>query len=505
MAISFKKYVDITSGVGGAAQVRQRELIGRLFTINPLVPVNSFLEFSGGDLADQVGEYFGFTSEEYKRALFYASFISKSITKATKISFARWAKTATAPYVYGNTANKDLATYTAISNGSLNLTMGANTNSLTSIDLSGAANLAAVAALLQTKIRTGTGTQFTTATVTYDATSKRFILTGSSAVDAVMTVNVSGVGTDLAPLLGWTTATDAIISDGSAATSLTETLTESAQASNNFGSYLFQPTLSDAEQLEVAQWNAGQNVAFMACLRVVDSADATQAFADLADYGGVAVTLAPLANEYPEMAPMILLAATDYTRRNAVLNYMYNQFALTESVDDTTDSNGLDLLRCNYYGETQTAGQFVLFYQRGVLMGLATDPTDMNVYANEMWLKDAAGAAILSLLLALNRVSANDTGRSQLITVLQGIVNQALFNGTISVGKALTDIQKLYITQLTGDERAWRQVSGIGYWLNCVMQSYVTQDSRTEYKAVYTLIYSKDDAIRKVEGSHVLI
>ena len=27
----------------------------------------------------------------------------------------------------------------------------------------------------------------------------------------------------------------------------------------------------------------------------------------------------------------------------------------------------------------------------------------------------------------------------------------------------------------------------------------------TEWKAVYTLIYSKDDAIRKVEGSHVLI
>jgi hypothetical protein len=40
-------------------------------------------------------------------------------------------------------------------------------------------------------------------------------------------------------------------------------------------------------------------------------------------------------------------------------------------------------------------------------MGLATDPVDMNVYANEIWLKDAAGAAILSLLLSLGKVSAN--------------------------------------------------------------------------------------------------
>jgi hypothetical protein len=37
------------------------------------------------------------------------------------------------------------------------------------------------------------------------------------------------------------------------------------------------------------------------------------------------------------------------------------------------------------------------------------------------------------------------------------------------------------------------------------MQSYVTVDGRTEWKAVYTLIYSKDDTVRKVEGSHVLI
>ena len=61
------------------------------------------------------------------------------------------------------------------------------------------------------------------------------------------------------------------------------------------------------------------------------------------------------------------------------------------------------------------------------------------------------------------------------------------------------------IGQLTGDENAWQQVARIGYWLDCVLQSYVTTDSRTEWKAVYTLIYSKDDAIRKVEGSHVLI
>jgi len=174
-------------------------------------------------------------------------------------------------------------------------------------------------------------------------------------------------------------------------------------------------------------------------------------------------------------------------------------------VQDDPTATTLDNARVNYYGRTQTAGQFLDFFQRGVMMGLATDPVDMNTYANEMWFKDAAGAAIMSLLLSMARVSANSTGRGQLLAVLQSVIETATFNGTISLGKPLNVTQKLYITNLTGDAEAWQQVYRLGYWIDCVMQSYVTQDSRTEWKAVYTLIYSKDDAIRKVEGSHVLI
>ena len=35
-------------------------------------------------------------------------------------------------------------------------------------------------------------------------------------------------------------------------------------------------------------------------------------------------------------------------------------------------------------------------------MGLSTDPLDMNTFANEQWLKDAAGVSIMNLLLAVN-------------------------------------------------------------------------------------------------------
>ncbi|WP_261341164.1 DUF3383 domain-containing protein [Fimbriiglobus ruber] len=163
-----------------------------------------------------------------------------------------------------------------------------------------------------------------------------------------------------------------------------------------------------------------------------------------------------------------------------------------------------DALLVNYYGQTQTAGQLLSFYQRGVMLGLPVNPSDQNVYADEIWFKDALGAALMNLLLALSQVPANAAGQVQILSTLQSIINQALFNGTISVGKTLSVDQQLYIAQVTGSATAWKQVQNIGYWVNVVIESYVV-NGVTEYKAVYTLIYSKDDDIRLIQGSDILI
>lgn len=501
MAISFTRYVDITSGVGAGAAVRERELIGRLFTDNNLLPTASFIEFES---ADEVGTYFNTTSEEYLRAVFYFGWISKNITSPQKISYARWVDTAVGSMIFGHPATYVLSTFTAITTGALNLTVGGHTHTLTAIDLSSAASLAAVAADMQTAIRaySAGGAAWTAATVTYDATRKSFnFVSGTTGTD-VISVAVAGSGTDLAGPLGWLTG--AILSNGSGVESITDTLTASAAASNNFGSFLFTPTLTTDQITEAATWNNGQNNLFQYMVPGTSSTAAAISAA-IFNLAGNAMTLAPLSTEYPEQAPMMMLAATDYTKRKSVQNYMYQIFALTPSVTNDADADTYDALRFNYYGQTQTAGQFIQFYQRGTLTGLPVNPVDQNVYANEQWLKDAIGSQILTLLLALSQVPANSYGRSQLLSTIQSVIDQAIFNGTISVGKPLSNAQKLYVTNATGSDTAWQQVQTIGYWLDCVIESFVTEDNRVEWKAVYTLIYSKDDVIRKVEGSDVLI
>jgi len=501
MTISFKRYVDIVSGVGGGVAVRTRDLILRLFSTSPLVPADGVLEMTS---ADSVGAYFGTSSPEYARAVFYFGFISKLITNAKKISFSRYADAVAAARIYGSSAARLVSSFTPITTGALKLTIGTYTADVTGINFAAAASLSQVASILQTAIQAvvAGGANWTGATVTYNAVAQRFELVGGTPGVAAVATAAPGTGTDIRALLGWNGG--AIFSPGVAAEQPLDAFIRSASATDNFGSFAFIPTLTADQIAAVALQNDTYNVKFI-YLVPIQAADAATTYAALKGLSGVAVTLAPLATEFPELLPAAVLAATDYSRRNSVQNYMFQIAALTPSVSSDSVADTMDANRVNYYGRTQTAGQFLDFYQRGVMMGLATDPVDINVYANEAWLKDAMGAAIMGLLLSLARVSANATGRSQLLAIIQSVITQATFNGTISVGKPLTTTQKLYITNLTNDELAWQQVFRLGYWVDVVLQSYTTVDSRTEWKAVYTLIYSKDDAIRKVEGSHILI
>lgn len=496
MSIPITKYVDITSGVGAAAAVPARELIGRIFSDNPLTPAGSVLEFSSAAL---VGAYYGTTSEEYKRAVFYFGFVSKSISRPKNLGFARWAKAAAPARIYGAKLTATLPEFVAVAAGTLSITVGAQTAALVAIDLSGAASLTAVAALLQTAVRAAAGSQFTTATVTYNAPASRFEFAASTPGAA----GVSVVAGTLSGLLGWTSPVT-ILSPGVDVQTVSDALSDGVDASNNFGSFAFVEVLSTSEIAEAAAWNAARNVEFIYCARI-PVADAATISAALIGLAGTGMTLAPLATQYPELVPMMILAATDYGRRGSVQNYMYQQAALTPSVTSESASDMYDALRVNYYGATQTAGQQIYFYQRGTLTGGDTAPVDMNVYANEIWLKDAAQGAMLALMLAVTRVPATDDGRGMILAVLQDPIEQALVNGTISIGKPLTTQQKAFISQTSGDADAWQQVQNIGYWAGCVIVQYAGPGGSPEFKAVYTLIYSKDDAVRKVEGSHVLI
>lgn len=505
MSISFTKYINITSGVIGADQVGARSLGLRVFSSNPLIPSNSFATFTS---ADDVISYFGSASTEAAIAEFYFGFVSKTIQSPPSIDFSSWVAAPVAPTIFGApAATATLAALNLITSGHLNLTLGVTTQELTGISLAAAGSLAAVATALTTAINAVTSDpEWHTAVVTYNATRACFQLVGGSAVASPVSVSPVASGTDVGLAIGWENV-NTIFSAGSLAVTLTNTLVASSQASNNFGTFSFIPTLNQAQHTEIATWLNSQNVEFMYLARV-SSSIAAAVSAAIIGLAGVVMTLdGTAAGQFPSLLPGAVLAATDYDKPNAAQNFMFQQYsAIQPNVTDDASSATYDALRVNYYGQTQTNGKVISFYQRGFVTGGVTTPTDIGTFANEMWLKSDVADGFFNLLLAVNSVPTNAAGRAMILATLQTSINKALINATISVANApLTNTQKQAIGRISGSDKAWYQIQTIGYWIDIEFSSSVNTSGATEYAANYTLIYAKNNSIRKVIGSHDLV
>lgn len=486
MAIPQTKYVNIISAVGGTSQVSQRDLMGRVFTDNALVPYNTVLEFTG---LESVGEYFGITSDEYKFASKYFGYVSKSGNVPQKLSFALHSANAMSARLYSAANYVKLSALTALTNASITFSIGGTSYELTGLDFSAETSLTGVATVIFTALNTeveGFGN------FTYNTTLGRFVLTTTATGAEAEVGYATG---NLAVLMGLDES-KAIISDGSASETAVKALTSSTELTNNFYSFLFFTNVS-SELEDIAEWVKAQNVRYMWSLEV-DSTNAETISTALSSYNGVGLTL----GSDCVFLPMAIAAAINYDLPNASVDFMYQQSSgIDIAVSSQTAQEAYDALRVNYYGATQQAGMLVAFYQDGKLLG---DISSMGVYVNEAWLKDALFTSILNLRLSLDTLPATETGLAYVKTAIQDVIEKAQNNGVINAGKMLDNTQKVYIGQITGDKNAWQSVQSIGYWLNATVQKY-TEAGTEKYKVSYLLVYAKGDSINYVDGKDIMI
>lgn len=488
MAIPQTKYVNIISSVGGTSQVSQRDLIGRVFTNNDLVPYGVVLEFAG---LDSVGNYFGLGSNEYAFAKNYFAYQSKSGNKPQKISFALHTTTDKPARLYGAVKATTLAELTTYTNEDISFNIGGQTYDLIGLDFSSETSLSGVA----TTIAAALNEESATAGIfTYDATLQRFVLE-SQATGAEATI---GYATgNLAEVLGMNEGNlGAIISDGSDVETGLKVLTDTTALTNNFLSFCFLIDVSGEEE-DIGAWVKAQNVRYMWSLGVARTDAGTMA-GKLSTYDGVAINL----GTDLVFLPMAVASAINYDLPNASVDFMFQQAdGITTTVVDETEQEAYDAIRVNYYGGTQQAGNLVFFYQDGKLQGSIAG---MGVYVNEAWLKDALFTNILNLRLSLDSLPANETGLAYVKGAIQEIIEKAQNNGVISAGKTLDSTQKAYINQITGDKTAWQSIQSIGYWMTASIVKY-TEAGTEKYKVSFLLVYSKGDSINYVDGKDILI
>ena len=508
MSIPQIKYVAITSAVANTAAAPYKELIARVFTTNPLFGANTVYEFTQ---SNDVADFAGSLSAEAKFASEYFGWVSKRAQKAAKISFMRYSFDALAPYIYSTQKVTALDTLKAVTAGSMVINLGGTSYTISNIDLSSVTSYADVATALQTAIRANTAgsTLWTASTVTYDATNTSFKLTGgATGANSINYATAAESGTDLSGLIGWDISSAPVISEGTNAQSITDILNKSVNLSTNFLTFGFL-TASDAiTNLEaIGAWVQEQNYNYRFCFDV-SSSNYADSIAIANQYDGLTANYNinyGISGLNPAwIMSAILPATTNYNAPNGVKNYMFQEFP-SQAVSVGLDGDGtlyqtLDNACINYNGQTQKSGKTIAFYQNG----FNTNGTDSAIFDNEAWLKDHISTDVLNAFLALDFISADRDGKAIITGILESNATLALNNHVFSNGATLNNNQKGYITQLTGDENAWLDVQNNGYKFYVDLTTQ-TQGNAQIHVAEYTLIYVKNNVIRKVIGSNILI
>lgn len=503
MSIKQSKYVDIKSGINNIRTATEKELIARIFTKH-LDNDGEVLEY---DNSNDVRERFGGESAEYKIAQKYFAFINKYSRSPRKISFYWDWRYGSPSLIFGDFANFD--NLQLITAGAIKVTIGDISENITDIDLSSATTLGEVAGILQTAIRGASESElFTNANVVATEDGKIFITAGEAgnANINVEQIDDSTLCTDL----GFDNPSIYI---GHSTGSINEVFDKSYQVNNNFATFVFINDMNDNNQAVRANVDDVEELGthineqypseFMFIVPVLNEnvEDITNAVNNIS---GISLELCSDTEEAPFnfVLPMAITATTDYNKENGTVNYMYTQDPnMSVVVDTDSDAEQYDEVKVNYYGRAQQAGQKLAFYQNGVLQG---NYQDQSIYVNEIWLKDALSTKFLNYMLLTSNWYANQSGQAIGQGLIADVVERAKLNGTITTEKEISEADKAFIYDVTADENAWRQIYQEGYYLITSISKEKVNNQDT-YKFNYTLLYSKGDSIKKVEGYNILI
>lgn len=503
MAISMKRFVDITSGSlpPGASD---RELILRLVTtssgLNNQVKPDIVYECTS---ADDVLGLFGSASNEYKIASKYFGFISLSATKAQKISFWRplpkieevtmctvksYPEVDGEPDLENPTPNHiTVAAWEAIRDR-LN-----ENNKDVPVSEGGTGlywNVEGDIAYDDPEV-TQHGDDIVTSLTKMADTSDNFA-TLMFVTQPKMVLNQASY-----PLPIGEDGQDVPYSSSSEANAVASWI--------NGGNYRFRAVFhvdieSIAEQTGSITWQKKtgadsylQQIKYPCCTAVLDDA-----FANVSEEG------ASLGTTYPGWLTCALLASTKYSRANSTI---IQEFKALNSEDMVVtckcDSlyNILTGLNVNFYGQTQKAGQLMAFYMEGYNL----DGTDTSVGDNEIWLKDRITTEVFNRFVKCNKVPAGAVGRAIIKTAINGVIAEGLNNLSVQPEKTISDEDKAAIIQNTGATDAPAQIYTQGYYLDVRDGDNERAGAGIRRVVDYILYYSTGEGIRKVTGSHVMV
>lgn len=419
------------------------------------VPVSSLLSFAS---LDDVVAYFGSGSSQALLASNYFLGFDNSTKKPGTLFFAGYALAARAAFLRGQSlAGTTLSQIQAVT-GSLSITVDGVAKTAASLNLSAASSFTNAASLITTALAL-TGP----AAVTWDATSSRFVVTsGTTGVTSTMT---QATGTTAAAL----GLSAGILSQGAAVDTPASVMDRVKTQEQNWATFTttYEPSLSD--KTAYAIWSNSQNNRYLYAAWDTDSGYATTNNAavfgnivDVLNYEGVAVLYgnANIGAFFCGYAGSIDFQAAN-GRATAAFK---SQTGLATSVSTLALATAVLSNNASYYGLYQAPGQgnvYSILYD-GRMNGSKFRWAD--TYLNQIYLNAQLQGSVFTGLQGVNSAPYNSQGEALIRAWCADPIREALNNGTIRVGVALSSSQIAIITQQAGLDIT-TQLQTQGYYL----------------------------------------
>lgn len=466
---------------------------GLILTDNILIPSGKVMEFYQ---ASEVAALLGSDSPEYLAAAVYFNGYDNSSVTPGVLLMSRTQLTAAAGYMMsGSLKGVPLNTLKALTAGNITLTVDGASQTSQTVNLSAATSQSNIATLLQAA--------FTGVNVTWNATSNTFIFTSATtgADSSVSTANDSALTTGLK----LTTASGATVSAGNDVTSLTDTMTNIIDQSQNWIGFSVIQDLDDVEKLELCAWVNDQKSRYFYSMHD-SSADALVANSSTAFVptqvtpAGYAGVFAVYGDYLDAVTALAYAGSINFDQTAGRVSYKFRAFSgVTPKVTSLAAANALESNGYNYYGSYGLNKTLKSYAADGSITG---DFLWLDSFINQVWMNANLVSAYAELFTNNQSYSYNAQGYASVQAATIDIANNAVNFGAIQRGVTLDNSQIKQVTNVVGKDISATLYSD-GWYLHIPTQTGASRISRELNGVVF--YYVDGQLIQSIDMSSTAI
>jgi Protein of unknown function (DUF3383) len=377
----------------------------------------------------EVATDFGTNAEEYKAAALWF----EQVPQPTEIIVGRWVNTAAAGGLRGGTlsAAPSLTVWNAITNGGFKYSKdGAAEVNVTGLNFTAAANLNAVAAIIQAAL--------VGVTCVWNATYGRFEFASTTLgpTSSVAFLNAPTAGTNIAPTLGASTGfSGAYLFVGQAAETAVAAVTAFDQTLGQQWYAVVVPSAVNADHLAISAFVAGTNTkhiygvttqeaGVLVAVTTTDIASQLKALAQrraLVQYSS--------SNPYAVVSALARILTTDYTANSTVITLKFKQEpGIAAEALNSVQVAALQNKNCNVF---VAYNNDTAIFEQGVM----SDGTFVDIVTGTDWLATDLQRSLYNLLYTSpTKIPQTDQGQQLLLTTCEAICQQGVINGLLAPG-----------------------------------------------------------------------